>query len=78
MQIEEKVISIIQANTEQKEPITPATDLRKELHLDSFGTVMIINALEQAFGVELEESDFAQIKTVGDVIKLLENRHVCA
>ena len=77
MKIEEKVISIIQANTEQKEGITLATDLRKGLHLDSFGTVMLINALEEAFGIEVEESDFAKVKTVGDVISLLQNRHAC-
>ena len=78
MNIEEKVINIIQSNTEEKEGITLGSDLRKELRLDSFGTLMVINALEDTFGVELEEADFARVNTVGDVVLLLREKYACA
>ncbi len=78
MKTEAKLISIIQATVEDKPNITAATDLRKELHLDSFGTVMLINSIEEAFGIEIDEADFAQVKTVSDVIALLESKYdVC-
>ncbi len=78
MKTEDKLISIIKANTEDKAGITLATDLRKELHLDSFGTVMVINGIEDAFGIEVDEADFARVNTVGDVLSLLRTKYTCA
>jgi acyl carrier protein len=78
MKIEQQVISIIQSNTEEKEGVTLASDLRKQLRLDSFGTLMVINALEDTFGIALDESDFARVSTVGDVVSLLREKYACA
>ena len=78
MRIEEKVMSIIQDNTEEKQPVTLASDLRKELRLDSFGTLMVINALEEAFRIEVAEGDFCRVQTVADVVSLLRSKYQCA
>jgi acyl carrier protein len=78
MQLEEQVISIIESNTEGKRGITLGSDLRKEVGLDSFGTLMVINALEDTFGLTLKEADFARVKTVGDVVSLLREEYACA
>ena len=78
MKIEQAVISIIQCNTEEKEGVTLGSDLRKELRLDSFGTLMVINALEDTFRITLEEADFARVNTVGDVVSLLREKYACA
>ena len=78
MKIEQQVISIIQSNTEEKEVVTLGSDLRKELRLDSFGTLMVINALEDTFGIALDEADFARVNTVGDVVSLLREKYACA
>lgn len=73
MQLEEKVISIIKENLEEpKEEITPQTDLRKDVEIDSFGTLMIINALEDEFSITLNESEFKDINTVSDIVKRVE------
>ncbi len=77
MKIEEKVLSIIRDNTEEKEGVTLASDLRKELRLDSFGTLMVINALEDAFGIAVEEADFHQVNRVSDVVALLRTKYHC-
>ena len=77
MKLEEKVIAIIQSNTEEKEGITIGSDLRKGLRLDSFGTLMVINSLEDTFEIELEEADFAHVNTVGDVVSLLRDKYAC-
>ena len=68
----------MQSNTEAKGCITLGSDLRKELRLDSFGTLMVINALEDTFGIAVEETDFARVNTVGDVVLLLRERYACA
>lgn len=78
MKIEEKIISIIQSNTEAKEGISLGSNLRQDLRLDSFGTLMVINALEDTFGIALEETDFARVNTVGDVVSLLRQKYACA
>ncbi len=78
MKIEQKVISIIQSNTENKGGVTLASDLRKELRLDSFGTLMVINALEDTFGIAVEDADFARVHTVADVVSLLRTKYACA
>ena len=78
MQIEEKVMSIIQNSTEEKQPVTLASDLRKELRLDSFGTLMVINALEEAFRIEVADGDFCRVQTVADVVALLRSKYQCA
>ena len=78
MKIEDKVISIVRSNTEEKAPILLSTDLRKELRLDSFGTLMLINALEEGFGIAVEEADFSRINTVADIVSLLQGKYQCA
>ena len=77
MKIEDQILPIVRSNTEQKQTVTLASDLRKELRLDSFGTLMIINALEEAFGVTVEDGDFTRVQTVADVVELLRAKYHC-
>ncbi len=77
MKIEEKVLSIVRDNTEDKKAVTLSSDLRKELCLDSFGTLMLINAVEEAFGISVDEKDFCRVNTVSDVVGLLAGKYQC-
>ena len=76
MNLEKQIISIIKDNIEEKYDITADTDLRNELGLDSFDTMMIINAIEDEFDITIDESDFDNIKTVLDIIKLLQGKYI--
>ena len=78
MNTEEKVISIIRGNTEGTTEVSLGTDLRRELRLDSFGTLMLINAMEETFGISMEDTDFTGLKTVADVVQLLRSKYHCA
>jgi acyl carrier protein len=77
MQLEEKVLAIIRSNTERAPAVTLASDLRKELRLDSFGTLMIINAIEDTFAITVDEADFTRLNTVAEVISLLASKYHC-
>ena len=77
MNIEEQILSIVRSNTERKQAVTLASNLRQELRLDSFGTLMIINALEEAFGISVEDGDFTRVQTVADVVELLRAKYHC-
>lgn len=45
--------------------------LSEDLHLDSLGLVELQTTLESRFGVELDESAFQQVRTVGDLRPLV-------
>jgi acyl carrier protein len=77
MKIEERVLSIIRDNTEKSPGVTLASDLRKELGLDSFGTLMVINGIEEGFGVSVDQADFCRVNTVADIVTLLRSKYQC-
>jgi acyl carrier protein len=77
MQLDDKILAIIRHNTTAKNDVTLASDLRRELQLDSFGTLMIINALEDDFGIAIEEADFSRVITVADIVALLQSKYQC-
>ena len=45
------------------------TSFRDTLNADSLDLVELVMALEDEFGLEIEDEDMEGIKTVGDVIK---------
>jgi acyl carrier protein len=77
MKLEDKIIAIVGAQITSHETVTLFSNLRQELRLDSFGTLMIINAIEDEFGITVDESDFSQVRTVADIVALLETKYHC-
>jgi acyl carrier protein len=76
MELENRVIGLIQSNIEKKHTITLQSDLRQDLEVDSFGTIMIVNAIEDAFGIEVEEADIRKLARVIDIVELLEKKYL--
>ncbi len=70
-ELERKIIDLIQANIENKNTVTLDGDLRRDLGVDSFGAIMIINDLEDAFGIEIKEADFNGLEKVADIVQML-------
>jgi acyl carrier protein len=71
MKIKEKVIEAIRENIQWKGMITEDMDLIRDLGIDSFDMLMIINTLEEEFSIVVEEEQLENLKTVGDIIKRL-------
>ena len=71
---ERRIIDIITNHTEVQVPVTLESNLVEDLSVDSFGTVMIMDAIEEAFGIALQETDFEQLKTVNDIVQRLVTR----
>jgi len=76
MELTEKIISIIKNNTEQAYDVKAETNLRDELGIDSFDTLMIVDAIEDEFNITIDESDFTQVKTVQDIVHLLNENYL--
>ena len=76
METLEKVISIIVEIKENSMDVTPETNLSEDLRIDSFDTLMIINAIEDEFSIEFNGSDLEKIKIVSDIVKLLNEKYL--
>ena len=70
--IEEAVIAALKENTSWDGEIKMEQTLRDELGIDSFGVLMIINTLEDEFGIEISNEDIEGLSTVADIINRLK------
>ena len=54
------------------EDITMDTNFMEDLNADSLDVVDIAMSLEDEFGIEFPDEDLEKVRTVGDVVKYLE------
>ena len=54
--------------------VVPAASLTDDLGADSLDTVELVIAFEEAFGIEIPETDVNRIRTVKDAIGYVESR----
>ncbi|MBQ3571513.1 MAG: acyl carrier protein [Clostridia bacterium] len=57
-----------------KATITPESEIIKDLGADSLDVVEMLLELEKEYGVEITDEQAAELKTVGDIVKLVENK----
>lgn len=76
MDIFEKVKNLIadQLDVADKDSITEASSITDDLGADSLDVVDLVMALEDEFSVEIPEDEVENIKTVGDIIKYIEDK----
>jgi acyl carrier protein len=53
--------------------ITEASNIQDDLGADSLDVVDLVMALEDEFDVEIPEDQVENIKTVGDIVKFIED-----
>ena len=53
--------------------ITPESNIIKDLGLDSLDIVDMLMKVEETFGVTIDDGDVVEMKTVGDVVRFIEN-----
>ena len=54
--------------------ITEASSFKEDLGADSLDVVDLVMALEDEFDVEIPEDQVENIKTVGDIVKFIEDK----
>lgn len=67
-----KVMVSVQFNVDDKN-INLETSFRDDLNADSLDLVELIMALEDEFGLEIEDEDLDSIKTVGDAVEYIKD-----
>ena len=57
-----------------KREIREDSRLAEDLELNSIGMLYMAMAIEENFGVKFDNADFKKLHTVGDVVKLVEEK----
>ena len=48
--------------------------LEEDLEIDSHGIVELVMAFEDEFGIEIDDDELADVKTVGEAVNLLHSK----
>jgi len=70
-----KIIDIIRNNIESEGKIEENTNLRKDLDIDSFDVLMIMNALDDEYSISIDEDDFKEVNTPKEIVALLQKKY---
>ena len=75
MAIAEKVKQLIADQLNKSiEEVTDEKEVVKDLGADSLDVVEMLMSLEEEFGVTVPEEDAVNIKTVSDIVNLIEEK----
>ena len=56
----------------QPDKITPESDVVKDLGADSLDVVELLISLEDDYGISIPEDDIVNVKTVQDIVDMIE------
>ena len=67
---------ILQESDEDLTPadVGPDTSLREDLDLSSMQAITLMMDLEDEFAIEVEDEELEQLRTIGDVLALLDTK----
>ena len=71
----DKIKSIIvdQLDADENE-VTMEANIQDDLGADSLDVVDLVMSIEENFDIEIPDEDVENIKTVGDIVKYIENK----
>ena len=71
----EKVVSIIADQLDvEEEKVTMEAAIADDLGADSLDVVDLVMSLEEEFNIEIPDEEVENIKTVGDIVKFIEEK----
>jgi len=70
---EEIVAMLIKQLNKKPDQVATTARIKEDLGADSLDVVEILMAIEDKYGVQVPDEDVMKVKTVGDVISLVEN-----
>ncbi len=75
MAVADKVKELISKQLNRSiDEVTSDKEIVKDLGADSLDVVEMLMSLEEEFNISVPEEDAVNIKTVGDIINLIENK----
>lgn len=74
MDIFEKVKALVAEQLDaEADTITESTSITDDLGADSLDVVDLVMAIEDEFSIEIPEDQVENIKTIGDIVKYIED-----
>ncbi len=71
----DKIKSIIVEQLDADEAaVTMDANIQDDLGADSLDVVDLVMSIEESFDIEIPDEDVENIKTVGDIVKYIENK----
>ena len=75
MEVYDKVVALLSEQLGiDKSRITPDSDIVKDLGADSLDVVQRLMSMEEEYGITVSEDDAANLKTVRDIVNILEKK----
>lgn len=75
MEVYDKVVALLSEQLGiDKNRITPDSDIVKDLGADSLDVVQMLMSMEEEYGITVSEDDAANLKTVRDIVNILEKK----
>ena len=75
MNLEQKIIEIVKSNLQEPEEVKLESHLINDLKLGSFDRLMIVNSVEDEFGITIEDKDIDGLKTIKDICDILRSNY---
>ncbi len=69
-QVKEIIVETLSCDAEQ---VVPEARLAEDLEADSLAAVELSMALEEAFGLKIEDEEVAKFKTVADIVAYIKS-----
>jgi acyl carrier protein len=72
--VQARVLAALRQIAPEIEPseVSPQSRLQEDLELDSYDLLRLLTALGREFQVEIPESDYGQLRTVGGLVAYLQ------
>ncbi|MBE6136875.1 MAG: acyl carrier protein [Erysipelotrichaceae bacterium] len=65
---------LVQTTNIDPNEVTMEASLKDDLGVDSLDSVEIILELESQFNVKISDDELAELKTIGDIVNILNNK----
>jgi len=72
MELQERIKQLIWKNTDYRGDIFQESRLINDLHLESLDLLMLLNAIEDEFSIEINGDDLEGLYTVSDITGVIQ------
>ena len=70
----DQVVAMLATYNKKGRPIAPTTELSADLNIDSVAAMDLIMEIEDGFDIDININQVGELKTVGDLVRLVEEQ----
>jgi acyl carrier protein len=70
------IIDELQKVNDENIPLSEATDITTDLHVDSLAIMELIFVLEEHFDVSIPLNELGDVRTIGQIVQIVESKRM--